>query len=415
MTTAPESTFEERARADVESVNRAAAGDRTVKIGIVTPLTGPGDPTAGELTVRGARIGAEYVREHGGIRDGLQIEFVLRNDQETVALDGDMQRSAVGAFAKVAQIDDVLAALGPWHLRTADHTAELAERLGVPLFIESAHSGVTRKRRRTVFRTFTNVAERVPPMVEFAAEQGFRKVALLAANTVFGLMTADTFEEVAAAHPHDFEVLRIDFDQESTFDLTEELAKIKDFAPDVFVNVGVIRTNYLVIQQATEAGLLPATPLMVPFQYPLRSADYWRLAGEGGNHVVWPATVFSPYWEGLTEVGRWFVERYTAVYGAPPPDTALNSFTDITLIAQALENAAEVSRDGLIDALEAGTFDTWRGPVSFERGEDHWHHSPPEVILQHYTGVGQTITDLTVVHPAAYRTGDYTHPSLGQE
>jgi mannose/fructose/N-acetylgalactosamine-specific phosphotransferase system component IID len=40
--------YEQVARAEIEEVNRDA-GNNPVKVGILTPLTGPGDPVAGFL------------------------------------------------------------------------------------------------------------------------------------------------------------------------------------------------------------------------------------------------------------------------------------------------------------------------------------------------------------------------------
>jgi hypothetical protein len=70
--------YEQVARAEIEEVNRDA-GNNPVKVGILTPLTGPGDPVVGEV-------------------------------------------------AKLAMIDKVTAVLGQWHLRTAPYAAELCER-----------------------------------------------------------------------------------------------------------------------------------------------------------------------------------------------------------------------------------------------------------------------------------------------
>jgi len=415
--TQPTLTNEDRARADVAACNAAAGDAPCVKIGILTPLSGPGDPTAGELHVRGACIAAQYIREHGGIKEGVQVQYVLRNDQETALADGGMQRSAVGGLAKLAIVDEVLAVIGTWHLRTADYEAELAERIGLPLFVESGHSTITAKQRRTLFRSYSAVADRVPVMVRMLEEVGLRRIAMIVADTTFGLMKADTLEAEMKNSEHDFEVLRLEFDQETARalgddgDLRPQLRQAKDFAPDLILNIGIVGTNYLMIKQAAELGLLPDTPMMASFQFPLRSGDFWKLAGDYGKGVFWPASRFSPTWEGLTEIGHWFVQRYTEVYGDLPPDTALNAFTDITMIAQALESAPVISREHLIEELELGTFETWRGPVEFGRSTDHWHHSPPEVIIQQYQEVGQDITTAAIVYPPHLRTHAWVHPS----
>ena len=400
---------ESRARAEVAAVN-AAAGPDPVRLGILTPLTGPGDATAGELITRGARLGADYVREHGGVLGGRQVAFVLQNDQDGAATE-TMQRSCVGGMAKLAVYDGVTAVFGQWHLRTAPYVAKVAEAFGVPLFVENGHNTLTAERRRTVFRTYLSIADRTPMMVRFAVQQGWRRVAVLASNTVFGLMCADTFQQVASDLGAELEVLRFDFDQETTTDLRDQLRQVRDWGPDLLLDAAVVRTNYLVINQAEELGLLPGVPLMVAFPFPMRAADYWRLAGGAGNFVLWAATPFRPSWPGLTPLGRWFVDRYAERYGSFPPDNALNAFTDVTILAQALDRAGADDREKVLAALETGGYDTWRGPVRFERGPVHWHHSPPDFMIMQYTQVGQTVDDAVVVYPPEQATGPYLAPA----
>jgi branched-chain amino acid transport system substrate-binding protein len=397
-----ETTVENRARAEIATVNAAAEAD-AVHIGILTPLSGPGDATAGELVVRGACLGARYAREHLG----RTVRFSVQNDQAGAAEEG-MQRSAVGGLAKLAMVDEVIAALGQWHLRTTPWVADTAEKLGLPMFIENGHSTVTAEGRRTIFRTYYTVAERSRMMVDFMAAEGMRKIAILAADTVFGLQTAQTLEDFAKEAG--MEVLRFDFAQETTDDLRPELTRIRDFGPDILINDGVVRTNYLIVHQAVELGLLPAVPMMATFGYPLRSADFWRLAGPAGLGFVWPATYYRPSWPGLTEVGRWFTEAYRETYGSFPPDTSLSAFTDVTIIVRALANAARQDRAALIDSLEAQSFPTWRGDVRFTQVGEHLHHDAPDIYLMQYQKPEQDFDEAAIVWPPAVRTDDYRTP-----
>ncbi|MEV4344460.1 ABC transporter substrate-binding protein [Actinoplanes sp. NPDC049596] len=395
-------TNESRARALVAAAN-AGAGAGAVPVGVLTPLTGPGDPVAGELIVRGVCLGVRYLRENG-IAD---VELVVQNDQVSAGEEG-MQRSAVAGLAKLAMVDEVLAVVGQWHLRTAEHVTRTAELLGVPIFVENGHNTITARQRRTLFRTYFSIADRVPMIVEFLAEQKLTRLGIIAPDTVFGSMMATTLQDAATAAG--FDVLRLDFEQETTTDVRDQLRQIQEFAPDALINCGVVRTNYMVIDQAAETGLLPGTQMLVMFPFPMRSDDYWRLAGPAGNHVVWPATTYRPSWAGLTPIGQWFTRAYLDAYGSFPPDNALNAFTDVTVIGQALAAAGGADREGLLQALEAGAFDTWRGPVSFERGSEHWHHSPPQFMLMQYQTVGQGFDEAAVIYPDEVRTGDYVGP-----
>jgi branched-chain amino acid transport system substrate-binding protein len=189
----PQSTHLERARALVRDVNEDAGAD-PIRIGIITPLSEPGDGTAGELVVRGACLGAEYVREHGGARDNRAIELVLYDDQATAAQEG-MFRSAAGQMAKLALVDDVVAAMGQWHLRTTPWVVDVATKYDVPIFVENGYSEITAQKRRNVFRSYFSVTDRVPLMLDFAAELGIRTVGMVCADTAFGRHTADTLEQ----------------------------------------------------------------------------------------------------------------------------------------------------------------------------------------------------------------------------
>jgi branched-chain amino acid transport system substrate-binding protein len=402
--------WESRARDLVEAHNRSLGASHAdaLPVGVLTPLSGPGDPVAGELVVRGAVLGARYAGEHGG----MPVRLLLENDQRGADVE-HMSRSAVGGLAKLAFLDRVSAVVGQWHLRTTPTVIDMAEELGLPVFIENGHNTATHGRQQ-VFRTYFSIADRAPLMAGFAASRGWKKISVIAADTVFGQMLADTLcQELAATIP-DVQLHRIDFAQDGVADLREELKQAAEFGPDLLLNVGVVRTNYMVIEGGREAGLLPGTPMMVCFPFPMRSADYWRLAGEAGAGVLWPATRFSPSWEGLTPIGRWFVDTYHQEFGSYPPDNTLNSFTDVTILAQAARAAGATDRAAVHKALCSATFDTWRGPVSFPWSPDTGHHQPPEIVLQHYRSVGDSADEAVIVWPPESVTGEYADPRAGR-
>ncbi|HKR51908.1 MAG TPA: ABC transporter substrate-binding protein, partial [Pseudonocardiaceae bacterium] len=153
------------------------------------------------------------------------------------------------------------------------------------------------------------------------------------------------------------------------------------------------------------------TPMMVSSVYPQRSSDFWRLSGTTGVGTIWPATRYRPSWNGITKIGRWFVDGYMKRYGSFPPDTALTHFTDVTIIAAAVDAARSDSREDVLDALEAMQFDTWRGPVSFERGPAHWHHTAPELILLQYQHFEQNFDDSAIIYPRHLASAEYQPPS----
>ncbi|MEE8303563.1 MAG: hypothetical protein V3S24_14140, partial [Candidatus Tectomicrobia bacterium] len=63
---------------------------QTIKLGVLTPLSVPGDANAGKLISRGARLGAEYVNTvMGGIRGGEDLADIVERHF-------DLRRHGVG-------------------------------------------------------------------------------------------------------------------------------------------------------------------------------------------------------------------------------------------------------------------------------------------------------------------------------
>src|ERR1700751_183082 len=81
----------------------ARAAD-AIKIGMVTPLTGPG-AFSGQLQSNGAKLAVAEVNKAGGVL-GRPIELVIEDDQTT-------NPGAVLAFSKLAGDSDIPAFLGP--------------------------------------------------------------------------------------------------------------------------------------------------------------------------------------------------------------------------------------------------------------------------------------------------------------
>src|SRR2546429_5766980 len=57
-----------------------ALAQKPVKIGVLTPLSPPGDAAAGQFIARGAKMGAEEVNARGGVLGGRKIQHVREGD-----------------------------------------------------------------------------------------------------------------------------------------------------------------------------------------------------------------------------------------------------------------------------------------------------------------------------------------------
>src|SRR5437870_9100274 len=82
-----------------------ALAQKPVKIGVLTPLSPPGDASAGQFIVRGAKMGAEDVNARGGVLGGRKVELVVEDDS------GTPEKGAAG-FRKLATQDQAVAVVG---------------------------------------------------------------------------------------------------------------------------------------------------------------------------------------------------------------------------------------------------------------------------------------------------------------
>jgi branched-chain amino acid transport system substrate-binding protein len=372
-----------------------------IKIGVLTPLSPPGDYAAGQLIVRGAKLGADYVNAQGGVRGGRKVEIVIVDDAGT-------PEKGVAGLRKLVTQDGVVAVIGQFHSSVMNAVSDQAEQFGVPVFSTQASAkSITAKHLTTVFRTHVIDPDRAKLFLNLIKAQGYRRVALLAENTDYGIgMIEDTTAEKEKTKAA-FELKSVLFDRQ-VVDLTPQLLEIKAWRPDLLLNIGIGTAAYLIIKQAHDIGLFPAVPMLVSYDLPIRP-EYWDNLGDKGNYLMY-IVYYTPQMP-LTEAGRWFQARYAQEYKEPAVYSAFNGFGQIAIIAEALNMAASDKPADLIKALETGKFTSWNGVVSFERGEGpYWHQwSPPMLVLQ-FTKPRQAWDQATILYPPEMKTGEYTAP-----
>src|SRR2546425_652550 len=156
-----------------------APAQGAVRIGVLTPLSPPGDAAAGQFIVRGAKMAVEEINGKGGVLGGRKIELIVEDESGT-------PEKGVG-------------------------------------------------------------------VVEETKKQ------FVSMNVKAELKT-------------------IIFDR-AVVDLTPQILEIKNWKPDLFINVGIGTPLYLTTKQAYDVGLFPATPMLMSYDAPARP-EYWNTLGE---------------------------------------------------------------------------------------------------------------------------------------
>src|SRR4029077_4973006 len=98
-----------------------ALAQNPVKIGVLTPLSPPGDASAGQFIVRGAKMAAADVNARGGGLGGRKIELHIEDDSGT-------PEKGVAGFRKLASQDRAVAVIGQFHSSVMGAVQDLAEQ-----------------------------------------------------------------------------------------------------------------------------------------------------------------------------------------------------------------------------------------------------------------------------------------------
>ncbi len=351
-----------------------AAAD-AVKVGVVGPRTGAAAAT-GTAFEEGIALALERINGQGGVL-GKELEVVFEDTA------GDPAKAASG-IEKLITKDKVVMVLGESHSSAALAEIDVANRYKVPLIIAEAwHDDITGKGYKYVFRAGPcNSGVVNDSILGFVKDYGFKKVAIVAENTDWGLGIAKLAEEglKAAGIPYTSIVT-----ERQSQDHYTELNKINKFGPDlVLAFVYGFGVHYF-IAQANEIGLCPQKALILegagpPSLWP----DFWKNVGDAGNLELFVSRMHKAVQ--LTPVAKEYREAYEKKFGREPTDYKSRSIFDVLLVgADAINRAGSTDPEKLVAALEKTDLTVGSGQVKFDvtPGSYRYHQwQPPMLIIQ---------------------------------
>jgi branched-chain amino acid transport system substrate-binding protein len=370
-----------------------------VKIGVLTPLSPPGDASAGQFIVRGAKMAADDINARGGVLGGRKIELIIEDDS------GTPEKGGAG-FRKLATQDRVVAVVGQFHSSVMGAVQDLAEQFKIPVFSTQASAkGITERHLTYTFRTHVIDPDRVALWNRWIKQQGFKRVAVIAENTDYGVGVVEDTKKQFQTMSVGAELKTIIFDR-AVVDLTPQLLEIKNWKPDLLINVGIGTPTYLITKQAYDIGLFPSTPMLVSYDLPARP-EFWKNLGEKGNYMAF-IVYYHPTMK-LTPRGEAFRTKYREQFKEEPVYGALNGYAQVALLADAVNAAKSDAPDNIVKALLATKFEGWNGTISFSRGEGpYWQQWTPPMLFMQYTKPEMGFTEAKIIYPPEFKTGDLT-------
>jgi len=332
-------------------------GDATpYKIGVLVGLTGSyaalGDPEQ-----KAIELYFDEVNANGGV-DGHPVELVVLDS-------GSTEGTAVNQFRKLAIEENVHAILGPSSSGESSALRTFARDLKVPTIALASSSAIVQPAEEAthIFKQYTGTNESLIAQLQFAEDNGWKKIGLLYANNGYGQDPANRINDVAK----DFDVTITGseaFDDTST-DVTAQLAKLGEAGPDAVLVWATNPANAVVAKSAESINFAP-----VLFNSPgAGSIAYIENAGAAANGTYLQGSVVlapssleesSPQYAITNRLVDEFQTKYSEIAG----QYAGNGWDGAILLENAILKAADhdpsdvqATRDAIRDSLETNTVD----------------------------------------------------------
>src|SRR5262252_1080309 len=350
------------------------AQQKTIKVGIVVPLTGA--DAEGAIRIRnGAMIAIDEANAKGGVA-GYKIEAVTLDSGTATAGQYDPAQAATNA-KKLVTDPMVVANIGPEMSGEGKAMAPILSEADLATITPSStNPDITDpkfaaqfkpKGRAIYFRTVTTDAFQGPNMANFfAANLKVKSIFILDDSGAYGVGIADSFQR--QAEKNGIKVLGRDQLNPKEADYTTILTKIKALKPDALYYGGVSQAGVKLGKQAYD--IIP--DMIKAGGDGVHGAPF--LKGVGFPAVdKWYATIAGPHLTEDPAIADW-VKKYTQKYGKTPDDYAITAYDGALVVLDAIKRVAEtgkpVTRSNVRDAMQTTNLKTLQGVVAFDDNGD---------------------------------------------
>lgn len=328
----------------------------TVKIGLITPLTGD-VKTFGESAKNAFTIALEDYAKTGK----YQIIPVIADDKN------DPTEGANGALKLTTQ-DKVAAIVGPLTSKVAIPVSEIAEKQKVPMVSGTATNPKVTvydgKRKSFVFRACFIDPFQGSVAANFALKslKGKTAAVLYDVSNDYSKGLAEVFK--ATFEKGKGSVTAYESYQKDDVDFSALITKVGTKKPDLIFIPDYYNKVALIARQVREKGL---KAVMI-------GGDGWdspELVKIGGNAVIggYFTNHYSP--ERKDTVAEAFINKYKQKHGQVPDALGALSYDATLIVLQALDRARKPTADEILKSLNAlKNFQGVTGKISFDKNGD---------------------------------------------
>jgi branched-chain amino acid transport system substrate-binding protein len=317
-----------------ESVTKAMAQTKPIKIGLVLTLSGPA-ARAGTRERDAIELVSDRLNAAGGI-NGRQVQLIIQDD----AADPN---AAVTAFNSLANQDDIVAVIGSTIGSSTMAFAPLAKRFEMPVLAPNSTYEITHLGNDFLFRVSIPANVEVEVAAALLKKGGYKKIGLLHTNDAYGKRGAELLRAVSGPA-----IVAVEQVASSATDYTPQLTKLRSENPDVLVIWGGSPYPGIGLKGASQLGIdIPIiSPSAASSQATIQAAagvpllSKWRVQGTFDQ--------LKP--EERQRVG---IDAFKKKFNADPDYFVAVGWDAMTILAKAIALAgADVTRASVKDALE---------------------------------------------------------------
>ena len=338
-----------------DEVPKTAGSEMIVKIGQVSPLTGP-QAHLGKDNDNGARLAIDEANARGVTLGGQKVKFVLLSEDDQA----DPKTATIVAQKLVdAQVKGVI---GHLNSGASIPASKIYYDAGIPQISPSATAiKYTDQGFKTAFRTMTNDRQQGRVLGEFLVKKmGGKRVAIVDDRTAYGQGLADEVEKAVKASGG--ELVAREYTSDKATDFSAILTTIKGKNPDVLFFGGMDPQGAPMAKQMQSLGL----KAKFLGGDGLQTAEFLKLAGVAAEGV----TASSP---GLPidsmPGGKTFRDKFTTKYG-PIQTYAPYAYDAATAMIMAMEKTGSAEPAKVLAELPKIRFAGVTGEIGFDAKGD---------------------------------------------
>ena len=353
----------------------------TIKVGVVTPITGAMAEVGGDCRL-GAQMAADAINAAGGIKSlgGARLELLLADSETKVEVARSEADRLINQGAQLLT--------GGFHSAHVAAISSLAQQRRVPYMIDiSGVDAITaniaksvregQQKVQYVYRNFPGLTifgrNAVRYMTEIFREAGVspRRIVVLYSNDLFGKNQSAGFEAAVKALNPGFEIVEMIPYPETAADLSTEMARAKALKPDIIAPVTRPVTAILLLEELAKQRV-DVMGVISPGAPGLYEPGQIRQHKELIEHVMDAAPWPNYKHANVQKIGADFARRSGGRYFDA---SGAYTYEAMQVIGDALERAGSTDPDALVAAIKKTSFKDGitvaTGPVVFNEVGDN--------------------------------------------